>query len=179
VVSERGASILFSQQLSQTSNQPYFATKLFFSGDITSWTGKMAASMHGRFWHTTTAAITITGAYTQLLHTIQSPESLLQVGPGRRRIRLPSAFTKLLLVPGFHATCLASSAGSQATVNKLSHCVGGFGLKMSRSQGHWPQDPGNAFGPKQLFPTLSPGKCTRNGDFPTGCRHSLLTYIDW
>jgi hypothetical protein len=38
--------------------------------------------------------------------------------------------------------------------------------------------PSKAFGPKH-FLTLSPGKCTRNGNFPTGCRHSHLTYIDW
>jgi hypothetical protein len=110
----------------------------------------MAASMHGRL-HTTTAAITITEAHTQLPHHTCS-EPLLRVGPGRPRIRAAKRLYKILLVPGFHATCLASSADPEPLSNKLSPFTPRRGLNGAEAKGHWGPRPSNAFGQNTSYP---------------------------
>ena len=64
--------------------------------------------MHGRFCIPPLPPLLLQGR-TRSSYTIPAPSLFFPLGPGRRRIRLPSAFTNtFLLVPGFHATCLAS-----------------------------------------------------------------------
>ena len=86
--------------------------------------GKNGGFHAWKILHTTTAAITITGAYTQLLHHT-SPESLLSIGARKTEDKAAKRLHKYVSfgawlprdMPGF-------LCGSQATVNKLSHCVG-------------------------------------------------------
>jgi hypothetical protein len=115
---------------------------------------------------------------TRSSHTIQAQSLFFRVAPGRPSIRAAKRLHKILLVPGFHATCLASSADPEPLSNKLSPFAPRLGLNEQKPRAIGPKGPANAFGQNNFLPA-SPGKCTRNGNFPTGCRHSHLTYIDW
>lgn len=140
MVSERGRPFSSSQTDFATSNQPYFVMKLFFSGDITSWTGKWRlpcmedfAYHHCRHYYY--------GGCTRSSYTIQAQSLFFELGPedGGSGCQAPSQTFSWCL--GFPRDMPGFLCGSQATVNKLSHSVEAFGLKMSRSQGHWAQDP--------------------------------------
>ena len=109
------------------------------------------------------------------MRDVRCAQSLVfEWGPERPRIRLPSAFSQNSLGAWLLRHMPSFFRGSQAIANKPSHRVEALAL-MSRSQEHWPKMQQGVFWPETI-PTLSPGKHTRNGIFPTGCRHSHLTY---
>jgi hypothetical protein len=151
--------------------------------------------MHGRL-HTATAAVAYYEVHTQLLHpykltnltTIPELSRVKYVqwvlcskatssigGPRKTENQAAKHPSQNSLgawlpryMPGFFR-------GSQATANKPSHCIEAL-ASTSRGQEHWAQDAARRLA--ETIPTPSPGKRTRNGNFPTGCRHSHLTYID-
>lgn len=156
VVSERD-SIPFSHRFRTLESALPFAMKHFFSGDNYFLDGKNGGFHAWKICIPPLPPLLLQGRTRSL--TPYKPRASSSSGPRKtedQAAKRPSQ--NFLLVPDSPRDMPGFLCGSQATVNKLSHCVETKCIGLKTRQCVWPE----------TLPTLSPGKCTLNGNFPTG-----------